>query len=160
MKFAQSCPTLCGPMDYTVHGIFSRPEYFPFSRASSQLRDQTQVFCIAGTFFISWATREAPQTLESLFILILIPLEESFFIIAVSFTSFYVLLESCFPPCIHRSPNNSVPEIGSRSMGNDQKELSLHTVLRIGQRIIKGVQTVRSYQRMGERKHLSTWIRQ
>ena len=31
----------------------------PFSRRSSQHRDQTQVSCIAGRFFISWATREA-----------------------------------------------------------------------------------------------------
>ena len=29
---------------------------FPFSRGSSQPRDQTQVFCIAGGFFTSWAT--------------------------------------------------------------------------------------------------------
>ena len=33
---------------------------FPFSRGSSQPRDQTQVSCIAGRFFTSWATREAP----------------------------------------------------------------------------------------------------
>ena len=32
---------------------------FPFSRGSSQPRDQTQVSRIAGRFFTSWATREA-----------------------------------------------------------------------------------------------------
>ena len=32
---------------------------FPFSRESSQHRDQTQVSHIAGEFFISWATKEA-----------------------------------------------------------------------------------------------------
>ena len=32
---------------------------FPFSRASSQPRDRTQVFCIAGGFITSWAPREA-----------------------------------------------------------------------------------------------------
>ena len=32
---------------------------FSFSRGSSQPRDQTQVSCIAGRFFTSWATREA-----------------------------------------------------------------------------------------------------
>ena len=32
---------------------------FPFSRGSSQPRDRTQVSCIAGGFFTSWATREA-----------------------------------------------------------------------------------------------------
>ena len=31
----------------------------PFSRGSSQPRDRTQIFCIAGGFFTSWATREA-----------------------------------------------------------------------------------------------------
>ena len=31
----------------------------PFSRESSQPRDQTQIFCIAGGFFTSWATRDA-----------------------------------------------------------------------------------------------------
>ena len=34
---------------------------FPFSRGSSQLRDWIQVFCIAGGFFTSWATREAQK---------------------------------------------------------------------------------------------------
>ena len=33
----------------------------PFSRGSSQPRDQTQVFHIAGVFFTSWATREAQE---------------------------------------------------------------------------------------------------
>ena len=59
-KVGQSCPALCDPMDYTVHGIFQARilEWiaFPFSRRSSQPRDWTQVSCIAGRF---WATREA-----------------------------------------------------------------------------------------------------
>ena len=63
VKVAQSRPTLCDPMDYTVHGILQARilEWvaFPFSRASSQPRDQTQVSCIAGGFFTNWATREA-----------------------------------------------------------------------------------------------------
>ena len=33
---------------------------FPFSRGSSQPRNWTRVSCIAGRFFTSWATREAP----------------------------------------------------------------------------------------------------
>ena len=57
VKVAQSCPTLCDPMDYTVHGIFKARimEWvaFPFSRGSSQPRDHTQVACIAGRFFTS-----------------------------------------------------------------------------------------------------------
>ena len=47
VKFAQSCPTLCDPMYYTVHGILQAKilEWiaFPFSRRSSQPRDQSQV---------------------------------------------------------------------------------------------------------------------
>ena len=47
VKVTQSCPTLCHPMDYTVHGILQARilEWvaIPFSRGSSQPRDQTQV---------------------------------------------------------------------------------------------------------------------
>ena len=57
VKVTQSCPTLCRPMDYTVHGILQARilEWvaFPFSRGSSQPRDQTQVSGIAGRFFTS-----------------------------------------------------------------------------------------------------------
>ena len=51
-SLSQSCPTLCDPMDYTVHGILQARilEWiaFPFSRGSSQARDRIQVSCIAG----------------------------------------------------------------------------------------------------------------
>ena len=64
-KVVQTCPTLCDPMDYTVHEILQARilEWvaFPFSRESSQPRDRTQVSCIAGRFFTSWATREAQE---------------------------------------------------------------------------------------------------
>ena len=57
MKVAQSCRNLCNPMDYTVYGIFQATilEWgaIPFSRVSSQPRDRTQVFHIAGGFFTS-----------------------------------------------------------------------------------------------------------
>ena len=57
VKVVQLCPTLCDPMDYTVHGILQARilEWvaFPFSRGSSQPRDRTQVSCIAGRFLIS-----------------------------------------------------------------------------------------------------------
>ena len=43
VKVIQSCPTLCDPMDSTVHGILQARilEWvaFPFSRGSSQPRD-------------------------------------------------------------------------------------------------------------------------
>ena len=57
VKVTQSCPTLCNPMNYTVHGIFQARilEWvaFPFSRGSSQARNQTQVFRNAGALFTS-----------------------------------------------------------------------------------------------------------
>ena len=57
VKVIQSCPTLCDPMDYMVHGILQARIWewvaFAFSRGCSQLRDLTQVSCIAGRFFTS-----------------------------------------------------------------------------------------------------------
>ena len=56
-------PDSLWPLDYTGHGILQARTLewaaFPFSRGSSQPRDWTQVSCIAGGFFTSWATREA-----------------------------------------------------------------------------------------------------
>ena len=46
-----------------LHGILQARTLewvvFPFSRGSFQPRDRTQVSCIAGGFFSSWATGEA-----------------------------------------------------------------------------------------------------
>ena len=48
-----------------VHGILQARILgwvaFPFSRGSSQPRDQIQVSHIAGRFFTSWASREAQE---------------------------------------------------------------------------------------------------
>ena len=63
VKVAQSCPALCDPMDYTVHGILQARilEWvaFLFSRGFSQPRDQTHVSHVAGGFFTNLAIREA-----------------------------------------------------------------------------------------------------
>ena len=68
VSVAQSCPTLCDPTDCSppgssVHGVSQARilEWvaIPFSRGSSQPKDQTQVFCITGRLFPIWATREA-----------------------------------------------------------------------------------------------------
>ena len=57
---AQSCPTLCDPVDCSlpgssVHGIFQARVLewvaISFSRRSSQPRDRTQVSCVVGRFF-------------------------------------------------------------------------------------------------------------
>ena len=68
-EVAQSCPTLCDPVDCSppgssVHRILQARilEWvaISFSRGSSQLRDWTRVSCMAGRCFLLWATREAP----------------------------------------------------------------------------------------------------
>ena len=68
VSVAQSCLTLCNPMDFSLPG-FSVHEILqakilewitiPFSRGSSWPRNQTWVSCTAGRFFTIWATREA-----------------------------------------------------------------------------------------------------
>ena len=54
VKVAQLCLTLCDPMDSRVHAILQGRilewASIPFFRGSSQSRDRTQVFHIAGTF--------------------------------------------------------------------------------------------------------------
>ena len=64
---AQSCPTLCNPVDYrlpgsSIHVIFQARilEWvaISFSRGSSWPRDQTQISHIVGRPFTAWATRE------------------------------------------------------------------------------------------------------
>ena len=66
VKVTQLCPTLCDPMDYTVHGIFQdrilECVASPFSRGSSQPRDWTHIAWIAGRFLTIRATREALGT--------------------------------------------------------------------------------------------------
>ena len=66
MKTAQSCWTLCNPMDCSlpgssIHGILQARilEWvaIPFSRGSSGPQDRTQISLIAGGFFTIWATR-------------------------------------------------------------------------------------------------------
>ena len=57
VKVAQLCLTLCDPMDYTARGILQARILdwvaIPFSRGSSQPRDQTQVSHTAGRSFTS-----------------------------------------------------------------------------------------------------------
>ena len=72
VKSLQSCAILFDPMDcslpgFSVHGIFQArvPEWvaFSFSRGSSWSRNQIGVSCIAGGFFTTLATREAPLSI-------------------------------------------------------------------------------------------------
>ena len=56
MKVDQSCPTLCNHMNSRWNSLGQNTGV---GRLSSQPRGQTQVSCIAGIFFTSWAIREA-----------------------------------------------------------------------------------------------------
>ena len=67
-EVAQSCLTLCDPMDGSlpgsaIHGIFQARilewAAISFSRRSSQPRDRTRVSCIADRCFTIWSTSEA-----------------------------------------------------------------------------------------------------
>ena len=66
-EVAQSCPTLCDPMDCSppgssIHGVLQAIilEWvaISFSRGSSQPKDRNQVACIAGRCFNLWATSQ------------------------------------------------------------------------------------------------------
>ena len=91
----QSCPTTCDPMDYTARGILQARilEWvaFPFSRWSSQPRDQTQVSHIAGRFFTNWVAWEAQ---------VIIRYWEYF--LGLFYRSYFYLL--CIQSCVHVHP--------------------------------------------------------
>ena len=73
----QSCPTLCIPVELMDCSLLGFPVYeilqarvlewviMPSSGGSSQPRGWTQVSLVAGGFFTSWVTREAPATHSS-----------------------------------------------------------------------------------------------
>ena len=73
---AQSCPTLCDPMDTSppgssVHGLLQarilKWVAIPFSRGSCWPRDWTWVSCIAGGLFTIWAAKEVHDREAQLF---------------------------------------------------------------------------------------------
>ena len=73
---AQSCPTLCDPMDCSprgssVHGILQARTLewvaMPFSSGSLWPRDWTWVSRIVGQFFTIWATREAQRYILNIY---------------------------------------------------------------------------------------------
>ena len=67
VKVTQSYLTLCNPVNCIVHEILqARIEEwlaFPFSRGSSQPRDQTQVTCIAGWILYQLSHKGSPRIL-------------------------------------------------------------------------------------------------
>jgi len=72
-EVAQSCPTLCDPMDCSlpgssVHGIFQAIVLewiaISFSKGSFQPRDRTRISRIVDRRFTVWATREVQLSIE------------------------------------------------------------------------------------------------
>ena len=114
VKVAQLCLTFCDPMDCIVHGILQARilEWvaFPFSRGSSQPKDQTQVSHIAGRFFTSWSPRKAQYgkakviqscpTLCNIWMLLDLPLKTPPYIIVPNFHKRQVLVVCC---CYNKS---------------------------------------------------------
>ena len=98
LKVAQSCPTLCEPMDYTVHVILQVriQEWvaFPFSRGSSQPRDQTQVSCTADRIFTSWATRELAKSIKTTWLIDMLIIDLYCFSTSTPHTIFMVILQN------------------------------------------------------------------
>ena len=79
-EIAQSCLTLCDPMacnllGSSVHGILQarvlESVVISFSRGSSQPRDWTQVYYIAGRHFTIWAIREVSMMRKTIFFSVL-----------------------------------------------------------------------------------------
>ena len=68
MKVAQLGPTLCNPMDYTLHGVLQarilEQVAVPFSKGSSQPRDQTQVSSHCRWILYQLSHQENPKILE------------------------------------------------------------------------------------------------
>ena len=83
-EVAQSCPTLCDPMDcsppgFSVHGILQARilEWVAssFSRGSSRPRDQTQVSHIAGRCFNLWATKPSQISTTLWMVFLIFPIK-------------------------------------------------------------------------------------
>ena len=68
VKVAQLCPTLCDPMDYTVHGVFQARvlEWVAFcvSRGSSKPRNRTQVLPHCRQILYQLSHQGSPRILE------------------------------------------------------------------------------------------------
>ena len=68
VKVAQACSPLCDPMDYTVHGMLQARilEWvaFPFTRGSSQPRDQAQASHNCRWILYQLSHKGSPRILE------------------------------------------------------------------------------------------------
>ena len=129
MKAAQSCPTLCDPMNCnpqgsSVHGILQAwiLEWvaFPFFRGSPQPRDRTQVSYIAGGFFTIWATRDV-STHQSLILILSKNLKISG---NISVTNFQISRISTLQPQIYPVQNSGAPSSWQTPLPGDTERTS------------------------------------
>ena len=101
VRFVQSYPTLCDPMDYTVHGILQARilEWvaFPFSRG------RTQVSHIAGGFFTSCVTREVHIYMRYIYISYCFCFLEELWLIVICQNT---CIHACIHACIHTYMQN------------------------------------------------------
>ena len=101
MKVTQSCPTLCNPMDYMVHGILQDRILdwvaFPFSRGSSQ----PGIKPMPPALQVDSLPAESPG---KLYPCIIILISEAWLSVQVTFTALY---HSLYKAIIQGKPNVS-----------------------------------------------------
>ena len=102
VKVVHLCPTLWDLMDYSPWNFPAQNTgvgTFPFARESSQPRDRTQVSCIAGGFFTSWATYMLPNCAPVYIVLTCTPsaLYECIFFTALIAWDIIILFNPCQP---------------------------------------------------------------
>ena len=110
MKVTQSCPTLCDPMDYTVHGILQatilESVSCSFSRGSSQPRDRTQVSCITANSLPAEPQGKPKNTgMDSLSLL------QQIFLTQKSNRGLLHCKQILYQLIYHGSPNNTLVEL-------------------------------------------------
>ena len=126
---AQSQPTLCNPINcslsgFSVHGILHTRVLKwvanSFCRRSSQPRGWTWISCIAGRFFIIWATREAHWERKMLIL--------SLYYSMSSMNSMYVFLTQFKMHLKSKQVNNFVPKKHHHKLALNQKPTVLHAL--------------------------------
>ena len=134
MLVTQSGPTLLDPTDWnppgsSVHGISQARilEWVTvsFSRGSSWPRDQTQVSCISGRFFIFWATREAQVEKKGKSIKKVLP-NESSPKLQCEKKSWFIKRARC-QTCLQKAEGRIIPPPGESSYQNPWGATEKHT---------------------------------
>ena len=89
-------PIYCSPPGFSVHGLLQATlewVVISFSRGSSWLTDQSQLYCIAGRLFTDWVTLEAP-VLSKVYIIIPIYRQENWNPMCLYLAGLYILTQN------------------------------------------------------------------